>query len=195
MVFVCCYRKENDFCAFHDHQNFLTIIWEKKATMIFIINNLIKGLIPLGFFIWSIFMPKTGSYTFIGIYIALQAYLFFIDSNKPNPDPSKLSTDGIDIIRIYHLALSFPSGANIMSIQLNGFRWIGLFLFTPWLLLNHMWITAAVTVICFFVTGSITVRLDPFFFISDSVKNGNMQFVYELELLNEVSERLSGRAT
>ena len=163
--------------------------------MLLIINNLIKGFIPLCLFIWAIFIPKTGSYTFIGIYIAFQAYLFFMDSNKPNPDPSKWSTDEIDIIRKYHLALSFPFGAITMSTQLNGFRWIGLFLFTPWLLWNHMWITAAVAVISFLVTGSITARLDPFFFIGDSVKNGNMQFVYELELLNEVSERLSGRAT
>jgi hypothetical protein len=161
--------------------------------MLFIINNFIKGFIPLCLFIWAIFMPKAGSYMFIGLYIAFQAYLFFIDSSKPNPDPSEWSTDEIEIIRKYNLALRFPSGANIMSTQLNGFRWIGLFFFTPWLLWNHMWIAAAVAVISFFVTGSMSVRLDPFFFLGDAVNHDKMQFASDLGLLKEVSERLRGR--
>jgi len=97
-------------------------VGREKITMLFIINNLIKGFIPLCLFIWAIFMPKAGSYTFIGLYIVFQAYLFFIDSRKPNPDPTEWSTDEIKIIRKYHLALRLPSGANIMSTQLNGFR-------------------------------------------------------------------------
>jgi hypothetical protein len=135
-------------------------------------------------------MPKVGSYTFIGLYIAFQAYLFFINSSKPNPDPSKWSIDEIEIIQKYHLALRFPSGANIMSTQLNGFRLIGLFFFTPWFLWNHMWVAAAVAVISFFIAGSMSVRLDPFFFLSDAVNHGKMQFASELALLKEVSERL-----
>lgn len=34
-------------------------------------------------------MPKAGGYTFISIYMALQAYLLVLDSEKPNPDPLK----------------------------------------------------------------------------------------------------------
>ena len=161
--------------------------------MLFIINNIIKGFIALCFFIWAIFMPKAGGYTFIGLYVAFQAYLFFIDSSKPNPDPSEWSIDEIEIIRKYHLALRFPFGAKNMSCQLNGFRWIGLLFLTPWLLWNHMWIGAAIIVISFFITGSISVRLDPFFFLGDAVNLGQMQFASELALLNQVSERLRER--
>jgi hypothetical protein len=152
-----------------------------------------RRFIPLCLFIWAIFKPRAGSYTFIGLYVAFQAYLFFIDSRKPNPDPSKWSIDEIEIIRKYHLALRFPFGAKTMSCQLNGFRWIGLLFLTPWLLWNHMWIGAAVVVISFFITGSIAVRLDPFFFMGDAVNHGHMQFASELALLNQVSERLRER--
>jgi hypothetical protein len=161
--------------------------------MLFIINNIIKGFIPLCLFIWAIFMLKAGSYTFIGLYVAFQAYLFFIDSRKPKPDPSEWSIDEIEIIRKYHLALKFPFGSKTMSSQLNGFRWIGLLFLTPLLLWNHMWIAAAVVVISFFITGSISVRLDPFFFLGDAVSRGQRQFAAELALLNQVSERLRER--
>jgi len=161
--------------------------------MLFIINNIIKGFIALCFFIWAIFMPKAGGYTFIGLYVAFQAYLFFIDSSKAKPDPSEWSIDEIEIIRKYHLALKFPFGSKKMSSQLNGFRWIGLLFLTPLLLWNHMWIAAAVVVISFFITGSISVRLDPFFFLGDAVSRGQRQFAAELALLNQVSERLRER--
>ena len=161
--------------------------------MLFIINNIIKGFIALCLFVWAMFMPKVGGYTFIGLYVAFQAYLFFMDSNKPNPDPSEWSIDEIEIIRKYHLALRFPFGAKNMSCQLNGFRWIGLFFLTPLLLWNHMWIAAAIVVVSFFITGSISARLDPFFFLSNAVSRGQMQFAAELDLLNQVSDRLSER--
>jgi hypothetical protein len=164
-----------------------------RIQMMFIINILIKVVIPFGLFIWSIFMPVVGGYTFVGLYLAFQAYLLLIDSSKPNPDPSKWDTDEIEIIRKYHLALRFPFGANTMSTQLNGIRWTGLFIFTPWFLWNQMWIAAAVAAISFFVTASIAVRLDPFFFLGDAVNSGKMQFASELYLLKDVSERLKGQ--
>ena len=143
---------------------------------LFIINNIIKWFIPFCLFIWAIFMPKAGGYTFIGLYVAFQAYLFLIDFSKPNPDPSAWSPAEIEILRKYHLALRFPFGAKEMSCQLNGFRWIGLLFLTPFLLWNHMWIAGAIPVVSFFITGSISVRLDPFFFLRDAVNRGQLQF-------------------
>ena len=52
-----------------------------------IFNNLIKGFIPLCLFLWAIFMPRAGGYTFIAAYVTFQAYLFLIDSGRPHPDP------------------------------------------------------------------------------------------------------------
>jgi hypothetical protein len=138
-------------------------------------------------------MPKAGGYTFIGLYVAFQAYLFFIDSSKPKPDPSEWSIDEIEIIRKYHLAIRLPFGSKNMSCQLNGFRWIGLIFLTPLLLWNHMWLAAAVAVGSFFITGSISVRLDPFFFLGDAVSRGQRQFAAELALLKQVSDKLNER--
>ena len=163
--------------------------------MLFIMNNIIKGFVALCLFIWAILMPKVGGYAFIAVYVAFQAYLFFIDSLKPNPDPSKWSAHEIAIIRKYHPFLRFPFGARILSNQLNGFRWIGLLFLTPWLLWNHMWIAAAIVVISFVITASISVRLDPLFFLGDAVNRCDQtQFASELALLKQVSERLWERA-
>ena len=163
--------------------------------MFLIINNIIKGFPALCFFIWAILMPKVGGYAFIAVYVAFQACLFLIDSAKPNPDPARWFADEIEILRKYHLALRFRFGARIMSNQLNGFRWIGLLFLTPWLLWNHMWIATAIVVISFAITASLSVRLDPFFFLGDAVnRGGQMQFSSELALLNRVSEKLRERA-
>ena len=162
--------------------------------MFLIINNIIKGFPALCFLIWAILMPKVGGYAFVAVYVAFQAYLFVIDAAKPNPDQSRWFADEITILREYHLALRFPFGARIMSQALNGFRWIGLLFLSPWLLWNHMWIAVVVVIISFFVTGPISVRLDPFFFLSDAVnRGGRTQFASELALLKQVSERLRQR--
>jgi hypothetical protein len=157
----------------------------------FIISNIIKGFIPFCLFIWGIFMTKAASYTFIGLYVAFQAYLFLIDFSKPNPDPSAWSPDEIEILRKYHLAFRFPSGAKEMSCQLNGLRWVGLLFLTPLLLWNHMWIAGAITVVCFFITGPISVRLDPFFFLEYAANRGQQKTDFELAMLERVSDKLN----
>ena len=156
-----------------------------------IISNLIKGVIPFSIFIWSIFMPQAGCYTYLGLYLMFVAYLFIIDSNKPSPDPSNWTPDEIDVLRKYHLSLRFSFGAKDMSCQLNGFRWIGLLLLSPWALWNHLWIVGVVLVVTFAITGSISVRLDPFFFLGDAVNRGKSQFAYELNVLKKVSTKLN----
>lgn len=159
-----------------------------------IISNLMTGFIRFSIFVWSIFMPHAGGYTYLAIYIAFQSYLFFIDSsNKPSPDPEIWSPDEIEILRKYHLTLRFPFGSEDMSCHLNRFRWIGLLLLTPLVLWNHMWIVAVILIASFFISGSISVRLDPIFFLGDTVNRGKLQFTSELELLNRVSERLRER--
>ena len=161
---------------------------------LFIINNIIKGFVPFCLFIWAIFMPTIGGWAFVGLYVVFEAYLFFIDSSKPNPDPAAWNPDEIEILRKYHLALRFSFGSKDMSCHLNGFRWIGLFFMTPLLLWNHMWLAAAIAVGSFFITGSLSVRLDPFFFLGDAVNRGQMQFAMELALLKQVSDKLNDRA-
>jgi len=158
--------------------------------MLFIVTLLIMWFIPLSIFIWAVFMLKAGSYTFIALYIAFQAYIFLINSSKPRPIRAEWSSDEIEIIQRYHLALRYPIGAKMMSILLNGFRWVGLLLFTPLLLWNHMWIAATLVIIGFIISGPISLRLDPFPFLSDAVARGKLQLADDLELLEQVSQKL-----
>lgn len=158
-----------------------------RATLVI---NLAASLIPLSIFVWSVFMPHAGGYSYVAIYIFLQLWLILLDSNRPSPDPETWTPEEIAILQKYHLALKFPFGSKILSCILNRFRWIGLLLLAPLAFWNQMWVTASVLVLSFFTSGPVSLRLDPFFFLGDAVKHGKVQFVPELDLLNRVYERM-----
>ena len=156
-----------------------------------LISNLTKFAVPLGLFIWSLFKPTIASYVFVVLAAIFVAYLFFIDIiDKPKPDPSIWTPTEIEILRIYHLAIQYPFGAKDFSCYLNGIRWSS-FIWVPWLLWNHLWIPSAFLAINFFITASLSVRLDPFFFLSDAVRQGKHEFAGELKLLQHVKEKMN----
>lgn len=155
-----------------------------------ILSKLLYWSVPFGLFVWSLFSPTIATYFFLTAAAIFEGYLFFIDgANKPKPDPSRWSQEDIYVIRKYHIALRYPFGARDMSVVLNGFRWSAL-LWVPWLLWNQMWLPSAIITVNSFVTGSLAVRLDPLFFLSDAVNRGKYHFAGELSLLQEVAEKL-----
>jgi len=152
----------------------------------FILSNLMKFAVPMGLFVWSLVQPTIASYVFVGLAALFVAYLFFIDiANRPKPDPLLWAPDEIKVMRDYNLALRFPFGARDFSCYLNGIRWSSL-IWVPWLLWNHLWILAVFLAVNFFVTTSLSVRLDPFFFLSEAVRRGQMRFAGELATLQVV---------
>ena len=155
-----------------------------------LISNIIKLIVPLGLFIWALFMPRVAGYTYIVIYSLFAGYLVIIDKMKPNPDPEKWTKREIETIRKYHLALKFSFGAKDMSLFLNGFRWAS-FLWVILLLFNQMWFEALFLVGAFFITADVSVRLDPFFFLGQAVQSGQIQFMYELSMLKDISAKLN----
>ncbi len=156
-----------------------------------LISSLMKFAVPLGLFVWSLFQPTIASYVFVGLAALFVGYIFFIDiTNRPKPDPLLWTPDEIKVLRDYHLALKFSFGAKDFSCYLNGIRWSSL-IWVPWLLWNHLWIPAGFLVVNFFVTASLSVRLDPFFFLSDAVRRGQYRFAKELSLLQQVQEKLN----
>ena len=158
-----------------------------------ILFKLLYWCVPLGLFVWSIFNPTTASYLFLAAIAIFEGYLFFMDTaNKPNPNPSSWSQDEIYVLRKYHIALRYPFASKDMSVILNGFRFTAL-LWVPWLFWNEIWLPATIIALNFFITGSLAVRLDPFFYLSDAVNKGKYQFAGELSLLQEVSEKLRGQ--
>ena len=158
-----------------------------------LISNLIKFAVPLGLFVWSLFQPSIASYVFVGLAALFVSYLFFVDmTGKPNPDHLIWSPDQIEVMKKYHLAIRFPFGSKDFSCYLNGIRWSSL-IWVPWLLWNHLWIPAGFLAINFFLTASLSVRLDPFFFLSDAVNRGQYQFSRELATLQRIKEKLHER--
>jgi hypothetical protein len=152
-----------------------------------------KFAVPLGLFVWSLFHPAIASYIFVGLAALFEAYLFFIDiTGKPKPNTSIWTRDEIQVLRKYHLAIRFPFGVNYFSCYLNGIRWSS-FIWVPWLLWNHLWIPVSFLAVNFFVTASLSVRLDPFFFLSDAVRKGHYQLAGELSILQKVQEKLNDR--
>jgi len=158
-------------------------------SLILIFLKLLYWSVPLGMFVWSVFQPKIASYSYLIVTILYVGYLFLIDiSGRPKPDPSSWTPEEIHIIKTYHLALRYPRAAKDMSVILNGFRWTAIF-WVPWLLWNHLWICAIFIAVNFFVSSDLSVKLDPFFFLSDAIRRGKSQFVPELTLLQQVDER------
>jgi len=86
------------------------------------------------------------------------------------------------------LAIRFPFGSKDFSCYLNGIRWSSL-IWVPWLLWNHLWIPVGFLAINFFLTASLSVRLDPFFFLSDAVNRGQYRFSEELATLQRIKEK------
>jgi hypothetical protein len=153
-------------------------------------NGLMKFAIPLGFFIWSLFQPGIASYVFVSLDVVFVAYLFFIDiANKPKPDSDVWGADEIQVMRKYHISIRYPFGAKNFSFLLNGIRWSSI-IWVPWLLWNHLWIPAGFLTIIFFLAASLSVRLDPFFFLSDAVKRGKYKFEEELAILQAIHAKL-----
>jgi hypothetical protein len=160
------------------------------AIFILILNNLVKFAVPIGMFIWSLFQPTIAGYSYVAISTIFSAYLFFIDiAGKPQPDPLLLSPNEIRVLKLYHLAIRFPYASRDLSCCLNGIR-LSSFVWVPWLLYDGLWIPAVFFIAYFFVTASLSVRLDPFFFFGDAISHGKKQYCYEFMLLKNVTEKL-----
>ncbi len=170
------------------------------------LSNLTRLLVPLGFFVWSLFQPAIAAWVFMALATGLAGYLFFADiASRPKiavcgsgpcaygylpGDSSSWAPNEIKILRRYHLALRFPFAANTFSCCLNGIR-LSTILWVPWLLWNTLWIPAGFLILYFCLTSFLAVRLDPFFFLSDAVRRGKYQFADEFATLQQVRNRLN----
>ena len=155
--------------------------------------KLLYWSVPLVLFGWSFFALHTAAYVLIGVIVLFEGYLFLSEHiGRPKPEPSNWTPEEIEIINKYRLSLQNPFAAKKFSGLLNGFRLCVIF-WVPWLLWNELWIPAGLLVVNFFVTASLSVRLDPIFFLEDAVRKGQRQFSDELSLLQKTAEKYRGR--
>ncbi len=144
-------------------------------------------LAALGIFIWSLFSPEIAGYSYIAAMLLLEIWHYLVELiSRPNPDPEYWDDEEIEIIRKYHIFIRYPFGARVISTAINGFRTIGLFLFSPWMLYNKIWICAAIAIVNYILVGPLIVRFDPLTILSDAVQRGKLEFEEELELLEDV---------
>lgn len=149
--------------------------------------------VPLALYIWSFFNPQTAVYTFIGVKVLFEGYLFLSERmGRSEPDPPDWTAEEIEIRKKYNLSLQNPFRAKKLYGLLNGFR-LSIIFWGPWLLWNELWIPFGFLVVNFFITASLSVRLNPIFFLEDAVHKGQIQFSNELSLLREVAEKLKLR--
>ena len=149
--------------------------------------------VPLALFVWSFFDPQTAAYALVGVKVLFEGYLFLTERmGRPKLDPSDWTSKEIEIIKKYHQSLRNPFVAGKLSGLLNGFR-LSVIFWVPWLLWNELWIPVGFLLANFFVTASLSVRLNPIFFLEDAVPKGQKQFSNELSLLREVAEKFKSR--
>jgi Leucine-rich repeat (LRR) protein len=156
---------------------------------LFTFNFLIKNFVPLLLLIVSIFVPYVGGYIYLSLYLIFSSYLFVSDWKKPNPDPSFWSSDEISIIKKYHIALVFPFGARDMSCFLNGFRFFGI-LVSLWLFWNHIWVPSGIFIVLFVITGSLAIKLDPFFYLQLAINGQHYFMIQELMEFSRIYEKV-----
>lgn len=85
-------------------------------------------------------------------------------------------------IEEYATFLLFPFASKILSMLLNSVRWTWVFMLIAILMFD--WISsyfAIIPVLIFFSCGSISVNLDPIFFLSNAINNWQSEFIWELE--------------
>lgn len=169
---------------------------------------LVMLVFPLAFFIWSLFQPSLAGYVFATLVAVLVGYLFFIDwANKPSIEQSeKWSKEEIEILRKYHIAFRVRFASRDFSCLLNAIR-VSSFVWVPWLAWNAAWIPAAFLAVNFFLSRSLAIRLDPFYFLRRARDRDEMissqtldsaalkravQTSHELILLQQVAEKLQG---
>jgi Sel1 repeat-containing protein len=120
-----------------------------------------RWVIPSGMLVWSFFMPRAGTYTYVGFHLFLFAVMLVLESTRPEPNTSLWTDDEIDIRRKYCLALRDPAGALRMYWFLCRFQW-GTDLLLFWMFWNYMWITGAIVIVIGFVTVPLSRRLSAF---------------------------------
>jgi hypothetical protein len=157
------------------------------------LSLIVKLVIPLGMFMWSLFHPTLASWIFVGLTALFVGWLFLAEiMSNPSPDPLIWRPDECEIIRKYYLAIRYPHGANTMSNFLNGIRMASL-IWIPWMLWNHLWIPALFLAINYYLSAPLACRLDPFFTLSLVAQKGHVQFAEELIALRAVSAKLDDR--
>ena len=155
----------------------------------------------LGILIWSFFQPAIASIVFIGFIVLLEGSLLIASASckpdvalsafwKPHIDISEWTPSEIKALRKYCLYFSYSHSSQMFSSTLSGI-WGSAFILVPWLLYNHLWISAVVIGINCFIAGPLSKKLNPRLHLHTEVESkGKVDLLSEMNAVDSVCERL-----
>lgn len=155
----------------------------------------------LGILIWSFFQPVIASIVFIIFIVLLEGGLLIASDscnpkvaaysfNRYNLDESEWTPSEIKALRKYCLYFSYPHSSQMFSSTLSGI-WGSAFILVPWLLYNHLWISAVVIGINYFIAGPLSKKLNPRLYLHTEVESkGKVDLLSEMNAVDSVCERL-----
>ncbi len=162
------------------------------ALLLWLKQNL--SLLVIGILIWSFFMPFNASIVFLVLIILFEGYISLLSfSLKRTSDASKCSVDEIAVIRKYPYYFYYPFSSKSDSSNLSGIA-ISTFIWVPWLLYNNLWLPATIIGVNYFISGSLSQKLNPRAFLHDAVENkGKMFLLAEMEAVDFVCDKILER--
>lgn len=155
----------------------------------------------LGILIWSFFQPTIASIVFIIFIVLLEGGLLIASAscnpnvalytfNRYHLDVSEWTPSEIKTLRKYCLYFSYPISSQMFSSTLSGI-WGSAFILVPWLLYNHLWISAVIIGVNCFIAGPLSKKLSPRLYLHTEVESkGNVDLLPEMDTVDSICERL-----
>lgn len=162
------------------------------AILLWLKHNLY--LLVIGILVLSFFKPFTASIVFLVLIILFEGYILLLNfSLKPTPDASKWSQDEIAVLRKYPYYFNYPFTSKIASSNLSGIA-MSTYIWVPWLLYNNVWLQAIIIGVNFFISGSLSEKLNPMSYLHYTVENkGRMDLLSEMKAVDSVCEKILER--
>lgn len=144
----------------------------------------------IGLGIWSFYHPETGSWIYIGLFIAFfqGALLGLLNAQRSDPVPPEappyhFNTAEADFVRRHRFAFKYPAAAQAVSSMLAAMGLIGLLL-SPWLAYHLQWTQAIVIGLDVALIGWITRKLNPKYTLVLAAHRGSERARRDIEAFN-----------
>lgn len=139
--------------------------------------------------IWGVWSPSLASTIFIVVAYGVTALAYALTLIlRPRDAPFLFSDSERQAYRRYFLATTFPIASADLGRAVNLLRMVGL-LGAPWMAWNHLWVSAVISALLFFLTGALSVNLNPRLFLAPAAAKGNPVAIEQLATLQEILAR------
>jgi len=141
--------------------------------------------------IWGIFRPLPAAIAHMCFAGMFEGYLLLTVLLRRPAVPNVTWSDGeLAAIRKYQVYFTFPFASREFSSVASGVQMTTLF-WSPWLLYKGHWILAVIVGVNYFVAGSLSMKLNPRFFLHEAVdKRRDLRYLDEMVAVDSVCEKI-----